>query len=526
MPATLSPDRLDIPNAVRPMPAHVPFEIPDIRRTIQNSLFTERGRVDIPEDSTVIPGTQIIVPIDLYNAAKDNGQLHELIASVGQPTEQNGEGETPAHSGRGMRTVTFVLRGIQIALNIVALADGVTQVSTYALPKVLKAGLAAGELVGEAARSSVGQRILGGMRSVAGRIVSLFVGAEAPKEKEGHGKERHDKDKHAEDERKLEEQWKRERPMYKKIKDVGMQAYVNELSNKRDIFLPEYILNDIRHKICTVCADEGIRKMNDGGEELHLFKMAGSGILSALARPDKDPFSDEIIENVARYMLKQGIKIFTGHIGCGAAKVVYEARKAYLKKIGEDKQLAELEAMGLDAFTKKWTEAVGERMREISGDKDIKTAFVDKLDRPASGHPGDAIYLAQHSTGFRPSFEGLPQGYVESVVPGDVKNALARAEALLGIAFGDHGVGKKLKENPEEYLLLCCVAEDQAELDIMLKAVRAYIAESKTMSAEWKARIRVDGFVKRRPVIKKEPEPSGASRSATLRPRAVVYDER
>jgi hypothetical protein len=311
----------------------------------------------------------------------------------------------------------------------------------------------------------------------------------------------------------IEKEWNAQNATFETISRDGMQKYYDSRPDKKDAF---FTVEQIKkgNGACACCSDEGCRKYTNGtGEKMKLIRTPGSGILDAIDLKDKDPFNAAFIDKNARAALMRGATVFSYHENCGAAKGVFEARIAWLKENGKAKEAAALEAEGPLAFNKRWAEEVTARMREIAAELKlphatrIKTGFISKemMDRPPEIHRARILYVTDDDE-FDASYKGLPQGFVEGTggPEGDLKTVLSHVDILRRIGFSeDHGFGTKFSEKPSEQFVICCMAQSQERLDVIMAHARQQVAtltdklegEALEQAKAVQKKIRIDGFV-------------------------------
>ncbi len=310
-------------------------------------------------------------------------------------------------------------------------------------------------------------------------------------------------DAHEDLEKLIDKEFHAQDETYERIAEVGMQGYYDELPNKSDLFLSPQEMKEA-NGVCSCCSDEGIRKYTekDSDKRMMLIRTPGSGMLKVLTREDKDPFAREFIDATAKEQLELGVTVFTSHIGCGAAKAVFNARVIFLRSNGKEAEANRLLERGSDTWAQDWAQAVSKRMREMGKEQSIKHAdsihadFIDHLDRPKSIHNARGLDLVDKYPFNADAFtvkpkKGLPPAFVEHAGTAD-KESITDVQALSSIAFSDHGFGRKFSAERSKQFLLTAIAENQQRVNVLMarleKAKQGFPEENRN-------KVRVEGIV-------------------------------
>ena len=298
----------------------------------------------------------------------------------------------------------------------------------------------------------------------------------------------------------IDKHWASQDTMYAEISRMGFQKYFDSLPNKEQAFFTSTYVRS--HEKCACCSDEGnTRVIGKNHENEVLIRTPGSGILQSVHERDKDPFGDAFIERTAREALQAGVRHFTAHSGCGAAKksliewLAAQGKIANPKKVIMEEEGQYLQPAQIDAFADEWAKAVTKKMQEIDPDhaKDIHEDMLKNLDRPAI-HIARCLYLTDIDE-LDSSFKGLPQGFVERTGGKEnLKDVLDHIDTLTGIAFGPDGFGGKFSPKPEEQFVICCIARTPERLQKLKEDMQKKVDSLK--EEEDRKCIRIDGFVR------------------------------
>lgn len=280
----------------------------------------------------------------------------------------------------------------------------------------------------------------------------------------------------------INQEWDRQQHYFDGIKKLGMQAYYAGLPDKEKAFFTK---EEMKKGWCACCSDEGNRRFlggKDHAEKLPLVRTPGSWILKALDPKYSGPFDPKCIEDVAKEAKEAGITVFTGHAGCGAAKAVLIAWK---KQQGEKDPKVTPEEV--DAFAKKWAEAVAEQLH-------VQPEFITKLQRPEKIHVARCLYITDIKE-FDASYEGLPQGFVLNIGKEDnLAKVMDHGDILRNIAYDKgHGFGNKFGTRPEEQFVVICIAKDAKRLGELTAAAKKKMESLPPAIAKT---VRVDGFTR------------------------------
>ena len=285
--------------------------------------------------------------------------------------------------------------------------------------------------------------------------------ASEPKEKlsqeGGHGKDEHMSHNTAEI---IAPYFERDGKLLLDIKEAGgWQEYVTAHADRvrEEAFYKPSLVKAIG------CIDEGDDRTEASGQELHLTRTAGSGILDMDLDDllENNPLSPSHIEKMADAFIAEGITVIQGHGGCGAGGVALE--KLLEKELKrpltpeEKKQLVTPEAVDalvikysnaiVAAMTRKLTEA-GKTTEEIDR---VRVHFkpIGQLSRPAEAHVAQVVYY-DGTNAFKTSSDVLPAGFLVSARKILSSKAGSRTVDLAkAISFGGHGPGELLNgEHP------------------------------------------------------------------------------
>jgi hypothetical protein len=223
--------------------------------------------------------------------------------------------------------------------------------------------------------------------------------------------------------------WDTQQPTFERIKRVGFQQYYYERAHKDGVgFERAFTANPT---VC-ICCDERIAQY--AGKKITGRRIPGSGILE----PNPELF--------AQTAHNEGITTFYSHAGCGAALKAAATAGIDTKNPAAVKE-----------FVVKWTTNFCEKYGFTYGGH----IEADDMVPPGEIHPARALYF--DTTGkFDPSaISGLPRGFVLS--SRFVADPAANAAVLMGIAFGDHGMGRErfIKDN----FLIVIIAHSTSDVD-------------------------------------------------------------
>jgi len=289
----------------------------------------------------------------------------------------------------------------------------------------------------------------------------------------------------------LEALWEAQQETCDAIAKQGLQRYVSSLSleDQQAMFYSQECVENCR---CVACADERIRTPDlHETQPVALIRVAGSWILEASQEPGANPLAPSFVRKIATRARAQGIKIFTGHYRCGAAKLAFIA---YLEANGRGNEVMDITDDKVKDFNQQFVNAVVAEMKtqaEENEREEIRADFIDKLDGPEDFHPGRAIVIDETGT-YDSSNSSLPVAFVETIVDGNIVRTLGDVDVLISkITMSDHGWNKKFTEKPSEQLLVLCVAKSEASLKTILDKARAFVA-----SKPWAKQVRVEGMVR------------------------------
>ena len=205
---------------------------------------------------------------------------------------------------------------------------------------------------------------------------------------------------------------------FAEIAAVGMQRFYETRKNPQEAFFSAEEITAGKD-ICACCSDEGNTEVRNGsGEKMMLLRSPGAGILDALDLDDKDPFNAKFMEEKALAAVDAGVTKICSHVGCGAAKAVFDARIQWLKEQGKTAEVEVLEKEGSEAFAKRWAKAMATCMQGIAKKIGISHAdaihadSIEKLNRPKEIHVARMIYVTDDDT-LDSSYPEFPKGFVE-----------------------------------------------------------------------------------------------------------------
>jgi|GEM_PF-5363804 len=294
--------------------------------------------------------------------------------------------------------------------------------------------------------------------------------------------------------KKLRKLWEAQDPMYEKIAEGGMQKYFDNLPDKDKAFFSGEELHQMEG-MCSCCSDERITQYTgkDSDKKMQLLRTPGSGMLLAMNRADKNPYAKEFIESTAKEQLELGVTVFTAHLGCGAAKAVFNARILFLRMQGDKAQADALEMRGPDAWAHDWANAVADRMRAMAQELGVKhmgkirADFIEQKDFKGP-HFGRGLAMLLGKDNYNAAYRGVPQWYVEHM-GSNLESDIDHANVLRQIAFDHHhSVGEFFNEEPKNQFLLVPIAATRAQINIVVAHAEK---RRKTLGTD-KDKVRVD----------------------------------
>lgn len=220
------------------------------------------------------------------------------------------------------------------------------------------------------------------------------------------------------------------------------------------------------------CMDEGDDETTVDGEELHLIRNAGSGILNMelddlLGNAEFDPLDPAYIEQLADAFIARGITVIHCHGGCGAGGIALE--KKWEKKLGrkltpeDKKQYVTPEAVDalVQEFSRLVVEAMQRKLKAMGREEDaakVRMHFkpIEQLSRPAEAHIAQVIYY-DGTNAFKTSSGVLPRGFLVSAQALSEKGGEKTVDLAKAISFGGHGPGELL--SGDRKLHVVCIGD-------------------------------------------------------------------